>query len=196
MKPLAIAAVLGLTALSGCVAPVGPVEVTRFHVPDASALGGGTITVEPMAGMPGDGLEFRTYAAAVARQLKLVGYAGQARGDQVALLRVERRSYQPGRDGSPVSVSIGGGTGGAGRNGGVGVGIGVDLSGPPGEQVETVLAVTIKDRRSGQSLWEGRSRFTAAAGSPLANTQLGAAKMVEALFRGFPGHSGETILVR
>jgi len=89
---------------------------------------------------------------------------------------------------------VGGATGSGG--GGVGIGIGIDLSGPPPEQVETVLSVTIRDRRGGQSLWEGRSSFTARAGSPLANTQLGAAKMAEALFRGFPGRSGETILVR
>ena len=53
-----------------------------------------------------------------------------------------------------------------------------------------------KDRVTGQSLWEGRSRFVVSAKSPLANSQLGAAKMTEALFKGFPGTSGETIEVR
>jgi hypothetical protein len=198
MKPFVTALLIGfaLGGLSGCVAPVGPVEVTRFHVADTGLLGRGSIAVEPAPGMSGDGLEFRTYAAAVARQLKLVGYGEQPGGgsEQVASLRVERRVFRPSRNGGPVSVGVGGGTGSYGS--GVGVGIGLDLSGPPPEQAETMLAVTIRNRRTGQSLWEGRSSFTVRADSPLANTQLGAAKMAEALFQGFPGRSGETIQVR
>jgi hypothetical protein len=187
---------LGLATLSGCVAPVGPVEVTRFHVPDAAVLGRGAVAIEPAPGEDSASLEFRTYAAAVARQLALAGYSEQVAGSapQVALLRIERRSYRPGRDGSPVSVGVGGSTGSYGS--GVGLGIGIDLSGPPPEQVDTQLSVMIKDRATGQSLWEGRSRFTVSAKSPLAGSQLGAAKMAEALFKDFPGRSGETIQVK
>ena len=54
----------------------------------------------------------------------------------------------------------------------------------------------IRDRASGQSLWEGRARFSVRSSSPLAQTQLGAPKLSEALFRDFPGRSGETILVK
>jgi hypothetical protein len=201
MKPAALAALLAPLALAaglpGCVAPVGPVEVTRFHVPDAGVLGHGTIAVEPGPGMAGDSLEFRSYAAAVAHQLGLVGYREAAGGEpagQVAHVRIERRSHRPDRAGGPVSVGVGGGTGGFGA--GVGLGIGIDLSGPPPEQVDTMLSVTIRDRRTARVLWEGRSSFTVAAKSPLAGTQLGAAKMAEALFGGFPGNSGETIQVR
>jgi hypothetical protein len=190
-----VAATLALAGLSGCVTPVGPVEVTRFHVANAP-LGHGAITIEPAPGTDGSSLEFRTYAAAVARQLTMVGYNEQVAGasPQVALVRIERQSYQPGRNGSPVSVGLGGSTGSYGS--GVGLGIGIDLSGPPPEQVDTQLSVMIKDRASGQSLWEGRSRFTVSAKSPLAGSQLGAAKMAEALFKGFPGNSGETIQVK
>lgn len=197
MKPLAFAAaVFGLAATAGCVAPVGPVEVTRFHVPDTSVLGRGAVAVEPAPGEDGASLEFRTYAAAVARQLTLLGYSEQVAGrtPQVALVRVEQSSFRPGREGSPVSVGVGGATGSYGS--GVGLGIGLNLSGPPPEQVATQLSVMIKDRASGQSLWEGRSRFTVKASSPLANSPLGAAKMAEALFKGFPGRSGETIQVK
>lgn len=194
-KLLPLAALLSLAALSGCVAPVGPVEVTRFHLPDTSRLGRGAIAVEPAPGMAGDSLEFRSYAAAVGRQLALLGYSEQAAGsgDQVALVRLERRRFRPERNGGPVSVGLGGSTGSYGS--GVGMGVGINLSGPPSEVVETELAVTIKDRATGQALWEGRSSFTVTAKSPLADTQLGAAKMAEALFRGFPGNSGETIEV-
>jgi hypothetical protein len=197
MKPLALAAAaLAITTTAGCVAPVGPVEVTRFHLPDTSRLGSGAITVEPAPGTDGASLEYRTYAAAVARQLTLLGYSEQVAGSapQMAVVHVERQSFQPGREGSPVSVGVGGATGSYGS--GLGVGIGLNLSGPPPEQVDTSLSVMIKDRASGQSLWEGRARFTVKASSPLANSQLGAAKMAEALFQGFPGRSGETIEVK
>ena len=192
----AMAAIVLSGTLSGCVAPVGPVEVTRFHLPDTAALGQGTIAVEPAQGMDGDSLEFRTYAAAVGRQLSLLGYGEMVAGqsDQIALVHVERRTLVPGRDGSPVSVGVGGSTGSYGS--GVGVGIGLNLSGPPPEQIETRFSVTIRDRASGQSLWEGRASFAVKASSPLANSQLGAAKMAEALFTGFPGTSGETIQVK
>ena len=185
-------------ALSGCVAPVGPVEVTRFHAPDPSPLGHGTIRVEPAPGQADD-MEFRAYASAVMRELSRLGYTAALPGDggqsaQVAEISLERRRYQPQRNGKPVSVGVGGSTGSYGS--GLGVGIGIDLSGPPPEQVETRLSVTIKDRASGQHLWEGRAAFTVRATSPMAQTSLGSAKMAEALFKGFPGKSGETILVK
>lgn len=197
MKPITmLGCVLALAALAGCVAPVGPVEVTRFHLPDTSALGQGTIAVEPASGQDAGSLEFRSYAGAVERELAALGYrmALGAGSRQVALLRLERHSLRPGRARGPVSVGVGGSTGSWGS--GVGVGIGLDLSGPPAEQVETTMAVTIKDRASGKSLWEGKASFTVRAGSPLASTQLGAPKLAQALFKDFPGQSGETILVK
>lgn len=180
-------------ALSGCVAPTGPVEVSRFIAPDAP-LGRGSVAVEPAPGANAD-MEFRYYAAAVTRQLVAHGYADTPGvTDQVAVLRIERQIYRPERNRSPVSVGVGGGTGSYGS--GVGLGLGIDLSGPPPEMIETGLFVTIKDRTSGKSLWEGRAAFSVRADSPLADTHLGAAKMAEALFKDFPGRSGETIQVK
>jgi len=193
----AIVSAICIAAIAGCVAPVGPVEVTRFHLPDTSELGNSTIAVEPAAGMDGASLEFRSYAAAVSRELARVGYSvtpADGGGRQVALVAVERRAYQLGRAGSPVRVGMGGTTGSYGS--GVGLGIGIDLSGPPPEQVETRLSVMIRDRDSGRTLWEGRANFAVKSSSPMAETQLGAAKLAEALFKDFPGNSGETILVK
>ena len=200
MKTATKAAILLLAtaALGGCVAPVGPVEVTRFH--DATLLervGRGTIAVEAAPGMDAGSLELRSYQAAVIRQLTMLGYREARAGTsaaQVALVRLERRAFRPGRGKGPVSVGVGGGTGSYGS--GVGMGIGLDLSGPPPEQVTTELGVQIRDRASSKTVWEGRASFTVRASSPLANTELGAAKMTEALFAGFPGNSGETIEVR
>jgi hypothetical protein len=184
-------------ALSGCVTPVGPVEVTRFHAPDIAALGKGMIEVVPAPGSDGNSLEWQSYKGAVLRQLVLLGYAEAAAGSasgQVAELRLARATYRPERSSGPVSVGVGGSTGSYGS--GVGLGIGLNLSPKPAEQVETQLGVMIKDRSSGQSLWEGRASFTVSIKSPLSDTGLAAPKMAAALFQGFPGTSGETIEVK
>lgn len=194
--------VLGLAAaasfaVSGCVTPVGPVEVTRFHAADITALGKGTIEVVPAPGSDGASLEWQSYRGAVMRQLVLLGYNEAAAGApsaQVAELRLARASYQPERSSGPVSVGVGGSTGSYGS--GVGLGIGINLSPKPAEQLETELGVMIKDRTSGQSLWEGRASFTVSVKSPLADTGLAAPKLAAALFQGFPGTSGETYEVK
>lgn len=197
MKRLfALSAALAFAAFSGCVAPTGPVEVTRFHAPDISRLGKGTIAVEAAPGNDPASLEWRAYQSAVARQLVLLGYtqAPAGSGSQVAQVRLSRQTYRPDRSGGPVSVGVGGSTGSYGS--GVGLGIGLNLAGRPKDQVDTDLGVLIKDRASQSSLWEGRASFTVSAGSPLADTSLGAAKIAEALFAGFPGEPGETIAVK
>jgi hypothetical protein len=195
---LALALVAGASlGLSGCVTPVGPVEVTRFHAPDISALGKGTIAVEPAPGTDGASLEWQSYKAAVLRQLVLLGYGEAPAGvasTQVAQLGLGRSTYQPERSSGPVSVGIGGSTGSYGS--GVGLGIGLNLSPKPAAQLETLLAVMIKDRASAQALWEGRASFTVSVKSPLADTGLAAPKLAAALFQGFPGTSGETIAVK
>lgn len=197
MKIKTLAAIaLFSTPLAGCVAPIGPVEVTRFHIPDISPLGKGTIAVEPAPGEDGSSLEWRSYQAAVARQLVLLGYTEGPAGSsgQIAQLRIDRQTFRPERNGSPVSVGVGGSTGSYGS--GLGIGIGLNLSGRPAEQVQTQLGVIIKDSVSGAALWEGRASFAVKSSSPLAETSLGAAKMTEALFKDFPGQSGVTIEVK
>lgn len=196
MKCLNLAAIaLGL-ALTGCVAPIGPVEVTRFHAPEVATQAKGPIAVEPASGMDGNSLEWRAYQAAVQRQLGLLGYAEGPAGSsaQVAELRISRSTLDPVRSQSPVSVGIGGSTGSYGS--GLGLGIGINLSPKPAQQVQTLLAVTIRDRATKAALWEGRATFTVRATSPLADTALAAPKLAEALFRDFPGQSGETIEVK
>ncbi|WP_296677086.1 DUF4136 domain-containing protein [Novosphingobium sp.] len=193
--PLAAAA-LGFAALSGCVAPVGPVQVTRFHAPEFASLSRGTVAVEPAPGTDGKSLEWQTYRLAVQRQLALLGYAEAAagQGGQIAQMRVSRSLSDPARKSGPVSVGVGGSTGSYGS--GLGLGLGFNLGGGSGQQMQTELGVVIKDRVSARTLWEGRASFSVDAKSPLASTDLAAAKMAEALFEGFPGQSGETIEVK
>ena len=200
MRKLSLSAALLLSAasaLSGCATPIGPVEVTRFHQPDALAqLGHGTIALEAAPGMDPASLEIGSYERAVARELVRIGYSEAAAGggEQVALVRVLRTTWRPGRDRSPVSV--GGGASVDSYGSGMGLGIGIDLSGRPKEQTTTELGVMIRDRASGRTLWEGRANFTVPSDAPLAQTQLGAAKMAEAKFKHFPGNSGETVEVQ
>ena len=196
MKRLTLAiTTLACAALAGCVTPVGPVQVTRFHAADVTPLGRGAIAVEPAPGSDGNSLEWQTYRAAVLRQLVLLGYseASSGTGGQVAYVSLSRTTLEPQRSG-PVSVGVGGSTGTYGS--GVGLGIGLNLSPKPAAQVATDLAVMIKDRASASTLWEGRASFTVSSKSPLAATALGAPKMSAALFQGFPGISGATIEVK
>lgn len=191
----ALLALLPFALASGCVVPTGPVEVTRFHIADTAQLGSGSIVIEPAPGLDATSLEVRSFTVATERELQRVGYRVNAASlsDQIAVLRLDRRRYRPERARGPVSVGVGGSTGSYGS--GMGVGIGIDLSGAPPEQVETELAVTIRDRRSGTVLWEGRAAHAVSAKSPLADNQLAAAKIATALFRDFPGASGQTVSV-
>ncbi|HET9630391.1 MAG TPA: DUF4136 domain-containing protein [Novosphingobium sp.] len=185
-----------LLPLAACVAPTGPIEVTRFHTADTAMLGRGGIAVEAAAGMDPGSIELKTFEEAVTRELQRIGYAdsGAASPAQIAQVRLERRTVQPERRRSPVTVGVGGSTGSYGS--GLGMGVGIDLSGPPPAMTETLLGVVIRERASGAVLWEGRAAFAVRADSPLATTPLGAAELARALFAGFPGRSGETVLVK
>lgn len=202
----------------GCVSPAGPVEAVRFVSPDRAAeLGRGAIRVTAGEAGESGSLEYRSYAAAVERELARIGYqvlapgvgtgagsgagagAGSGAGGvsgrnvQTATIRIDRAVVAPqGGERNPVSVGIGGGTGGFGS--GVGVGVGLNLGGRPKERIATQLSANIR-AGDGVILWEGRATVEAKAGTPLAETQLNAAKLAEGLFSGFPGESGATIKV-
>lgn len=145
-------------------------------------------------------LEYRSYAVAVERELERIGYqvlpvgARQAPDVQTATVRVERSVLAAAdQNRNPVSVGVGGGTGGFGS--GVGLGIGINLGGRPKGQVATEMLANIR-AGDGTILWEGRASVEAKEGSPMAETQLNAAKLAQGLFTGFPGESGETISVK
>lgn len=186
---------LAPVALAGCQTAVPPVEVTRFHIGDQT--GRGTIAVEPLTLNDDISIEYRTYAAAVGRELQRLGFTEQTGiGSQyiasVNYLRGVRDRLAGGR--SPVSVGVGGSTGSYGS--GVGVGIGINLSGPPKPIVTTQLNVQIKRRSDMSVIWEGRAITEAKEGSPAAQPGLAASKLAAALFKDFPGVSGRTITVK
>lgn len=179
--------------LSGCVVPTGPVEVTRFNrVAEGVVYGKGSITILA----PGDastGLEASPYITAVTQELLRLGYNEKAESsDMIAEVRINSDTHQAAAR-SPVSVGVGGSTGSYG--GGLGLGLSIDLSGQPKALVETKLSVRILRRSDAQVIWEGSAVQSARKGSPAAQPGIAAAKLASALFKDFPGVSGQTISV-
>jgi hypothetical protein len=195
MKPV-FATIPLMLALSACQTSVAPVEVTRFHT--ANPASSGSVAIEEMDGNPDVGLEFGTYAAAVGQELQRVGFNEVKSADsQYRALVSFRRSFRPtGPDQrrSPVSVGVGGATGSYG--GGLGVGIGINLSGKPKDVVTTEMFVQIRRRSDSAAMWEGRAITQAREGTPAAQPGLAAGKLANALFKGYPGQSGQTISVK
>ncbi|MBK5265435.1 MAG: hypothetical protein JJE34_09440 [Alphaproteobacteria bacterium] len=186
---------VGPLALAGCATAIAPVEVTRFHIGDQT--GRGTIAVEPLAFDDDTSLEFRSYAAAVERELQRIGFTEQSGmgSEYVASVNYRRGGRDTLSEGrSPVSIGVGGSTGSYGS--GVGLGIGINLSGKPKATVMTQIAVQIKRRADATIIWEGRAMTEAKENSPAAQPGMTASKLAEALFRDFPGVSGRTITVK
>ena len=192
-----VAASLTLTA-SACVSAAGPVEVTRFHTPETvNRLGTGTISVVAAPPQDPQSLEYRTYAAAVMRELQTIGYSAAPAGTAAqyrAQINYERFIRREGGGRSPVSVGVGGSTGSYGS--GLGLGIGLNLGGGNKDMVTTELDVAIRASGDDTNLWEGRAISEARQGSSAAETSLSASKLATSLFRNFPGISGETVEVK
>jgi hypothetical protein len=77
----------------------------------------------------------------------------------------------------------------------VGVSLGFNLAGGSAAQLQSSLAVRILRRSDQVVIWEGTAVQSAKAGSPAAQPGIAASKLAEALFKDFPGVSGETIRV-
>ena len=129
-----IAIVLLAGGLAACMATTPPVEVTRFHTADKQQFAFGSVEVVSATGeQDGKSLEQGTYAAAVMRELQVVGFSDagslSAASEYVARISVDRFKIDAaGGRRSPVSVGVGGSTGSYGS--GIGLGIGINLGGP------------------------------------------------------------------
>ncbi len=196
MRNLAFVALLSGLALTGCVVPTGPVDVTRFNrAAEGIAYGNGSFSIR-MAGT-GEavaGLTDTPYLTAVSREMQRIGYTEKSgSSDVVAEVSVTSKDIQPPRQ-SPVSVGVGGSTGSYGS--GVGLGIGINLGGGPKATRSTVLSVKIRRQGDNLVIWEGSAQQNAGVKSPAAQPGIAASKLATALFQGFPGKSGETIQVK
>lgn len=193
MNPFRIAPMLLATlALSACMIPTGPVEVTRFNrIAEGIVYGTGSFAVTTTSG---DTLALSPYLAAVQREMERVGYSKALDGsDVIAEVSVQRVQFN-GNDQNPVSVGVGGSTGSYGS--GVGVGVGLNLN-ALGDQrgIETTLNVRILRTSDKLVIWEGRATQRGALNSPAAQPGIASSKLAEALFKDFPGTNGETVTV-
>jgi Domain of unknown function (DUF4136) len=189
-------ALLSSLALSGCVVPTGPVEVTRYNrAAEGVAYGKGSYSLVLGADVSGfSTLSASPYLAAIGREMQNIGYVeGNTSSDVIAQIDILTNTRTPPKQ-SPVSVGVGGSTGSYGS--GIGLGVGINLGGGPKPQVETILSVKIRRRTDNLVIWEGKAMQSAGAKSPAAQPGIAASKLATALFQGFPGKSGETIQVK
>lgn len=186
---LASAAMLLLPA---CTAKLPPVEVTRFHVNEAIAPG--TFATGPLTDTDASTIEFRTYAIAVARELGRLGFTEGASAVYSAEIGYSREARERMAKKSPVTIGVGGGS--FGRHVGVGLGTSFGIGGDnSGKIIVSRLEVRLKRSADGAVVWEGRAQTEAPSNAPSAQPGLAADKLSRALFAGFPGESGKTILV-
>ncbi len=197
MKRFAATFALAALIATPLAAKPAPVDVTRFHTAQTlPRLKGAAVIVEMAPGSDVSSLEDGLWREAVARELTAAGFGTATPGaaDGIAQVMVERETIQRASRRGPVSVGVGGQTGGWGS--GLGVGLGFNLGGGPKDVVLTRLSVRIRDRVTGDSLWEGRAETREDAKAKEAAPALAATRLAHALFTGFPGASGETITVK
>ncbi|MES2337295.1 MAG: DUF4136 domain-containing protein [Pseudomonadota bacterium] len=197
---LALASALALAACATTGgAGGGPTEVSRLHLGDPIAPG--TVTVEPITGGGGAGLEYQLYADATAAELSRIGFSPAAAGttsQYVAAVGFLRTSRGVIRTPPKFSIGIGGGSFGGGRGGGVGLGGGVStgFGSKTRELLMSELTVQLRRRSDGTIVWEGRAQRPGMSGQPDSQPAVTAGRLANALFRGFPGESGITTTVR
>jgi len=194
----------GALMLAGCAAQMPEARVTRFHL--GQPIAPGHVAVEPRNPTLAGDLEFQSYARAVQVELDRLGFTiapNLAKSEIVAVTEVQRSWRPSGQSrGSSISIGLGGASGGGGwRGGGTSVGLGGSFSFPVGKQRErmdvlTELSVQLKRRSEGTVIWEGRAESVTRDGTPQASPQAAVQKLATALFRDFPGVSGQTITVK
>lgn len=189
-------AVLAALAAAGCTTPGATVDVKRFHL--GVPVTRGTIALVPANSAQSFGLEYRTYADAVANELRAQGFtpapvdSGPA---YIATLTITQHVQVGPRRPSPVSVGIGGGGFTGGRGGGVGLGGGVAFPVGHGSQnaVEfDQVGLQIKRGADQSLIWEGSAQAAIDTRSPKASLANAVPAMARILLAGFPGPSGVT----
>lgn len=207
-KAFALAAPLALLALSACATGL-PTQVSRFQALPAPT--GQSFVIQPANPDDRGGLEFSQYASLVRQNLIAQGYSEAPSAQGATLVVTLDYGVDNGQQKivSRPSFDYGGfGYGGFGRFGGFyghraspfyygwndpfwyGGGFG-------GTEIDSYVFFTsfldldIKRAADGQSLFEG----TAKARSRTDQLPILVPNLVEAMFTGFPGNSGETVRI-
>jgi hypothetical protein len=200
---LPAAAALGLAA---CAPTPFKADVSRFAVP-LPAPAGQTFAVVAEDPRLAGGLEFATYANALAAELQQIGYARAASPETAEML--VRFDYRVDGGRERVRTTPGGASFGAfgpwgrwgswggwgGGFGGWGFGFNDPFFGGPDVRSYTIYtsAIDVKiDRRAdGQRLFEGKAEAVSRSN----RLPLLVPNLVDALFTDFPGRSGETVRI-
>jgi len=191
---------LGLVAaglLAGCTTTT-PTQVTRFSLGQPIAPAAVVITPRNPSDSSG-GLAFSTTASAVSAELARLGFTIVAPNDAssplVAVVALDQTTRPGPPRGPAFSVGIGGAT--FGRHTGFGGGVDVPVTRGRESYIDSsLLSVQLKRRDDATVIWEGRASTVSDAGSPAGSPAALSQKLATALFRDFPGASGQTIMVK
>jgi hypothetical protein len=196
---LALPVVLAL-GLAACATPF-KADVSRFAVP-LPAPQGQTFAVVPEDPKLAGGLEFATYANSVAAEMAELGYARAASPENADLLvrfdyRVDggRERVRTDLNGGALGPAWGPWGGWGGGFGAWGFGFNDPFFGGPNVRSYTIYTSGIElkiDRRvDGQRLFEGKAEAVSRSN----RLPRLVPNLVDALFTGFPGNSGETLRI-
>lgn len=184
-------------AVAACATGSTGIDVKRFHLDQP--IGRGTIALVPGNPAEAGSLEFASYAAAVANELRAQGFqpveasAGPAYTGTLTI--TQNVQVGPPRS-SGLSIGLGGGGFSGGRRGG-GVGLGGGVSFPVGKAKRDAveidgLTLQIKRRADSALIWEGSATTAIDTRSAQATLANAVPAMARALLAGFPGQSGVT----
>jgi hypothetical protein len=185
-----------LTLLAGCET-TSPTKVTRFDL--GQPISPAAVEITPRNPNDGGGLAFSTTASAVSAELARLGFTIAAPNDAssplVAVVALDQTTRPGPPRGPQFSVGIGGAT--FGRHTGFGGGVDVPVTRGRASYIDSsLLLVQLKRRADGTVIWEGRASTLTDAGSPADSPAALSQKLATALFRDFPGASGQTIMVK
>jgi hypothetical protein len=195
---LPVALAIGLSA---CSTPF-KADVSRFAVPLPAPQGQSFAVVAEDPKLAG-GLEFATYANAVAEELTQIGYTRAASPETADMLVRFDYKVDGGRERVRTDFNGVGAFGGpwgrwggwGGWGGGWGFGFNDPFFGGPEVRSYTVYTsgvdVKIDRRVDGQRLFEGKAEAVSRSN----RLPRLVPNLVDALFTGFPGNSGETVRI-
>ena len=190
------AAAVVVFAVSGCATTGrGSVDVKRFHL--GVPVTRGTIALVPANSAGSFSLEYRTYADAVAGELRAQGFTPapvDSSPAYVATLTITQNvSVGPPRP-SPFSIGIGAGGFTGGRGGiGIGGGVGIPVGHGRRDAVEVdAIGIAIKRTADQTLIWEGNAQAMIDTRSSQASLARAVPSMARILLDGFPGVSGVT----
>ncbi len=190
MRAIGLAALL---ILSACGVRSITLDVTRFHL--LPPMAGGSVAIVAKDERNAGSIEFTNYAELVGSALSRFGYRRAAEGlpDYIVLIDYFQRPLTIPDDGERGRMSVGVGGGSGGRTSvGVGFGTSFGLGGERRQMAARTFTLELESRQTGERLFEGRVQSR----GPAENFAEVIPYMIDALFDGFPGNSGDTVTVR